>query len=386
MCLTKCVTPTAPTSALARESGSLSVTESRLRALRIARFAAVLPLAFALAHVGPVSAGSASTCTPAQKAKAAKALRTFKRTSAARRRAYFRTHKSARARRAFTNRQRARLRVLERAARCRIVPPPSAPPTPAPTTPPAPLPVQATFVADSEVSADDVARVSDALAVANGYFHTKLARELPAVTVSVYADLEKLARAYAAVAQIGLEDARRLWSSGAVAVARPRHLFVYVGGETWRVIRRGGRLKIIAHEAFHILQSELAGRDAAAPSTGPAWLTEGSADLVATEILSVNRLVQLEDAIAAWHSDARPGSPPLADLESYAAFVPENHPFGVSALAADRLVQGGIGDTAFIAFYETVGRGTPWRDAFKAAFLRSLEAFYGDFEAYRRST
>jgi murein DD-endopeptidase MepM/ murein hydrolase activator NlpD len=78
-----------------------------------------------------------ATCTAAQKAKAQRALRAFKRTMAAKRRAYFRSHPSAPARKAWVKRQKAKLRKLQRAAACQIrqaMPPAPLPPEPRPYT------------------------------------------------------------------------------------------------------------------------------------------------------------------------------------------------------------------------------------------------------------
>ncbi len=67
-------------------------------------------------------APSGPVCTAAQKAKRVTALNTFTRQLAANRRAFFRQTTNANARRAFVKRQGVQLRVLQRAARCRVVP------------------------------------------------------------------------------------------------------------------------------------------------------------------------------------------------------------------------------------------------------------------------
>ena len=89
--------------------------------------------------------GGTATCTAAQKAKRAEALKMFKRTMASKRKAYYRAHRGARARRGFTRRQQAKLQALQRAANCRVpttspAPPPPPPPPPAPPPPPPPPP------------------------------------------------------------------------------------------------------------------------------------------------------------------------------------------------------------------------------------------------------
>jgi hypothetical protein len=37
-----------------------------------------------------------------------------------------------------------------------------------------------------------------------------------------------------------------------------------------------------------------------------------------------------------------------------------------------------------MAYFEAVGRGVSWPSAFSATFGRSVDAFYVEFEAYRR--
>jgi hypothetical protein len=117
------------------------------------RFA--LPLALGLVAVVVLVAGSFAPadsssgaavprCTAGQKAKRVKALRAFQRTLRARQRLFFRTHRSLKARRAFVRRQKAKLKALQRASRCRVVRPTPTPvpptPTPSATRTPTPTP------------------------------------------------------------------------------------------------------------------------------------------------------------------------------------------------------------------------------------------------------
>lgn len=87
----------------------------------------VLMSALSAVSVGAVPSArgeSLATCSAAQHAARVKALKAFEAKMAARRKAFFRTHKRLSARRAFLRAQRARLRALKAAARCqvRIVP------------------------------------------------------------------------------------------------------------------------------------------------------------------------------------------------------------------------------------------------------------------------
>lgn len=88
-------------------------------------FGAVLAAVIAASAVGlvPAAGGGPATCTAAQKAARLKALKAFKAGMAARRKVFFRKHKHKAARQRFVRAQRARLRRLEAAARCVVLPP-----------------------------------------------------------------------------------------------------------------------------------------------------------------------------------------------------------------------------------------------------------------------
>jgi hypothetical protein len=86
-----------------------------------------------------------------------------------------------------------------------------------------------------------------------------------------------------------------------------------------------------------------------------------------------------------WIPDTRSSAAPLRSLETYAGFVPQNRPYSVVALAAERLLGPSLGEPAFVAFYRAIGQGAPWQTAFVATLGRSIDAFYDDFEAYRRA-
>ena len=57
--------------------------------------------------------------------------------------------------------------------------------------------------------------------------------------------------------------------------------------------------------------------------------------------------------------------------------------WGIMPLAVERLV--GEGRIAkVLPYFEAVGRGESWEAAFAKVFGKSVEAFYAEFEAYRR--
>jgi len=142
--------------------------------------------------------------------------------------------------------------------------------------------------------------------------------------------------------------------------------------------------KIVVHEAFHDLQyTLLAGRAPGDPAVAPAWLGEGSAEYIAYRAIAEYRLDTLENIRRAWIARVKSSPAPLRALETYAGFAPQNSPYPLSALAIDRLTQTG-GEALLVAYFETVGRGASWPDAFRTVFGKSVEAFYDEFETYRR--
>jgi hypothetical protein len=102
--------------------------------------------------------------------------------------------------------------------------------------------------------------------------------------VWAYTDNEALIRACAETAPTEPANSRDIWTRGTFATAQLRKLWF---GPLWF---SGGPLanltKIAVHEAFHVLQYELAGERSGnsgfddIPRAGPRWLSEGSAELV----------------------------------------------------------------------------------------------------------
>ncbi len=184
------------------------------------------------------------------------------------------------------------------------------------------------------------------------------------------------------------ENARRLWGSGQTGEGEYRRIWI---GPPWfqgAVHSPTDATKVAVHEVVHVLQYELAGQGALnsgpddVPRAGPRWLSEGVAELTAYQAIAENGLMRIEDVRARWRGTTKNlSATPLRALE-----VLRGRPPGVYdmyALAVDFLVTGrNRGD--LLTYFETLGRGTPWRDAFAATFGRSVDAFYDAFETYRR--
>lgn len=140
----------------------------------------------------------------------------------------------------------------------------------------------------------------------------------------------------------------------------------------------------VAHEIFHAVQRQLVGRPTSRMGTssdsyaGPEWLIEGSATFASLRVTlgdlffapSYGRLLA---RLSGNRTD-------LAELETYRARVAQVEAlYDNGSLATFELIGGGDG-RALIRFYEAIGLGRPWREAFGRAFGVTAEEFY---EIYR---
>jgi hypothetical protein len=60
------------------------------------------------------------------------------------------------------------------------------------------------------------------------------------------------------------------------------------------------------------------------------------------------------------------------------------YPYKLAPLAVDYLL-GSTSVQRLADYYAAIGGGTPWQSAFATTFGKTIEAFYADFEAYRRT-
>jgi hypothetical protein len=367
---------------------------------------------------------SAVTCSAVQKQRSRQGLAAYKRRMARDRAAYFRSHPAARARKAFVRRQNAKLQALQRAAHCTIrqapprpvapppppptpppaIPPPAPAPSPAPLSPPAPAPsplsppappappplidAQATFVLGAGVTGEQRAVIKRGVDIAATYSRIGLARDLPAITVYIEDDLDGIVNLYAQTYPRTIAASRQIWET-ATAVAAPRRTWVYTGASSWVPAPDFVRQKILVHEAFHIMQFELGGAHSLdgdlddVPPAGPRWLEEGAAELIGFKAVAWAGLTQMEAMRAQWASRTKLISNPLQSKETSRGFFAEPEAYQIGPLAVDFLLAG-RSDALLVAYYEAIGDGQPWQSAFAAVFGKSINAFYAEFEAYRR--
>jgi hypothetical protein len=270
-------------------------------------------------------------------------------------------------------------------------PKPAPPPPPAPPQPPPPPEpgAPASYVFGAEVSAAQQVVLRADLDLAARYMRSQLGLDLPPFPVWAHTDQEAMVRTYAATLPTSLDDARELWGSEQIGqVANVDGVRMWVGPR-WFGTAAGDRSsarRIAAHEAYHVHQYALAGAGALngglddIPRAGPRWLSEGSAELVGHLAGDNQRLLAIREM---WRAAARQSTATLASLATLRGRRTEPHFYGISALAVEQLV-GPAGPRLFSAYFEALGRGTSWQSAFASVFGRSVDAFYAEFEAFRR--
>ncbi|WP_217356595.1 hypothetical protein [Ruegeria atlantica] len=135
---------------------------------------------------------------------------------------------------------------------------------------------------------------------------------------------------------------------------------------------------VFIHEEIHVIQFQLAGQpggladdETRLKAMGPEWLLEGMAEFPALVIYG-----GIEVSMDFDHAGLN-----LRDLETYQEF--NNSPSEISGplvnAAAATLLEGRSFRRAF-EFYEALGKGQPWRDAFKQTFGLSVDEFYLEFD------
>lgn len=230
------------------------------------------------------------------------------------------------------------------------------------------------------------------------YYRSVLGRELPAFRVWAYNDHEAIIQAYAQNEPTSSpEHSRRLWEGNQVAHATAARVWFgpayFIPGRPEVAIPTVGALQIAAHEAFHLIQYELiraqerlgvSGPDQV-PVAGPWWLGEGVATYFAQLAVAREGLLRLAELQAQWRRSARligAGLGNLMTLRGQQAFgIDGYHAYtlAVELLLRDR------DPRSVLTYYEAIGNGVPWQEAFASAFGRSHEALAAEYEAAKTS-
>jgi hypothetical protein len=349
-------------------------------------------LLFALLGVSTAGSAPGTSCTAAEKAQRQAVLRAYQRTMSASRNAYFKTHKQESLRAAFVKAQHAKLASLSRAAAC-VVSQPVPPASPLPPTGPVPAPPPGPnefFTFDSGITAADEDEIKGDVAYAVQDEAALLGVPISAVTTFVSTNPGWLADQECRFLQLRddncVQHVQQRYAGGGSGEAGPGGLFLNWAAPSWRY-DAGQNQKITAHELFHVFQYQLdkvsvnSGDDSHVPPGGPAWLLEGSAETVGYRVAADRRLVA--SSAAGEISRAKQISTPLSSLERYADIQIPNV-YSLFHVAVDHLVTiTPAGVPALTTYFNVIGGGMAWQDAFRAAFGMSVEAYYANFAAYR---
>jgi hypothetical protein len=372
-------------------------------------FLPVLLLALAssllLALLVTSSAGSApsTTCSAAQKAQRQAAVRAYQAKMQAARKAYFKTHKRVSLRAAFVKTQQAKLTRLRQAAACVVsqpAPPSSSPATtPTATTATGPVPApppgaNEPFSFDSGITPADQDQITGDVAYAVQDEALLLGAPITSVSTFVSSSPNWLADQECRFWGHGgdcVQQVEHRWASGGTtAVGGTGGIFLYWAAPSWGYGASENQ-KIIAHELFHVFQYQLDKlvNNGSTPSSqvrpsGPVWLDEGAPEMVGYHVAADRRLFpSYASVLANQISRAKQISTPLSSLQTHdEAQIPSV--YSLFHVAVDHLVSiGPAGLPALTAYYNALGAGMAWQDAFQAAFGMSVDAYYANFAAYR---
>lgn len=143
----------------------------------------------------------------------------------------------------------------------------------------------------------------------------------------------------------------------------------------------------VAHEAFHLVQYDLAGSKARrccnqdrVSVIGPTWLMEGSADYASHRFAAEYLGRQFESRIASAAKASRSFAGSLKDLETGKRLYRQRNGYDIGAYATHLLVER-AGPRSVSSFYGALRRTSNWKSAFKSAFGVSVDDFYAEFDA-----
>lgn len=226
-----------------------------------------------------------------------------------------------------------------------------------------------TFTVESAVAAQHAEEVKEGIALADAYF-----REVFGRTVCIRVTVRVLA---------GTAE------QGVAGVFGVDLIQVGTGHVWWRTSERHSRIKVLVHEYFHVFQNELS-RSRGAPANqvrpdGPAWLREGSAELIAWRAVDWKGWVPF-NAVRADMIRFVKGAPPvpLSSMETLQSFRMPRFPANELGVLAVEFLTRGTGIVSLARFYEDTAR-SPWPQSFEKTFGRRISDFYKEFEEYRKT-
>ena len=149
-------------------------------------------------------------------------------------------------------------------------------------------------------------------------------------------------------------------------------------------------MKITAHEYVHVWQYGLGGElgcigpATMKPKRTPVWLFEGMAEYLAYQTLIKEALMTSAQASAFVTGIVKGAARPTALVDMEIEYPSGDDINSVGYLAVEQLAaQRGLASLG--TFCASVGAGEAWQTAFQTSFGISRDAFYQQFEVYRRA-
>lgn len=171
-------------------------------------------------------------------------------------------------------------------------------------------------------------------------------------------------------------------------VANSNNLTITIGTRSarWQQAPLWDQYHILHHEYFHIIQQGLSrGRSALTPPGSLAWLHEGSPEFVGYLSTAYAGLQDFNTWRTVFIGETRGITRPLNQCEERPGGRTPDECYILGFVAVDFLLPMSGGLPALVNFYRFLGDGLEWRESFQRAFGRSVEAFYVEFEAYRKT-
>jgi Ca2+-binding RTX toxin-like protein len=236
------------------------------------------------------------------------------------------------------------------------------------------------FVFAPGVTDGEADLVRRAIELGRRYVRSETGAAAQGFVVFVFANTDDYADRYGS----SREQAKLDWECrGADAGIPDQAINVYVKARCgWASMEDPDRYSMIIHEYWHRVQATLA------PGPGlrfPIWLLEGSAMFAGSLTVASAGLTDF-GADKARKIQASKQVSELRECElDYGRQRPEGDywcPYQLGFVASDYLGRSSLRPIA--AFYRAIGAGADWKAAFQATFGRTVDAFYAEFEQYRR--
>ena len=161
---------------------------------------------------------------------------------------------------------------------------------------------------------------------------------------------------------------------------------IWTRNARWQQAPLWDQYHILHHEYFHIVQQGLSrGRSSFTPPGSLAWLHEGSPEFVGYSSVAYAGLGDFNTWRLRFIGDTKAITRPLSQCEERPGGRTPDECYILGLIAVDFLLRRSGGPPALIDFYRFLGDGVGWRDSFQRAFGRSVETFYVEFEAYRKT-